>query len=254
MCLRGCEILILKITMESISNNKIILPIHYNHIVQGFIYGCLNKDLSRFLHEEGYKHRDRTFKMFTFSRLDGTFSIDKKNKQIVFCSPISLVISSPVEGFFNSLASTFLIGNSVRLGNNSLKIISIEGDCVDIDGDEVTVQTLSPIVLYSTFLRPDKRKYTCYFQPGDPDYDRLITENLKKKYISYFNSEPPKGDIRIINFSHCRKVIIKYKDIIIKGYDAKLKISGPKELLKIGLESGIGSKNSQGFGLVKLLN
>lgn len=239
--------------MESSASEKITLPIHHNHIVQGLIYECLNKELSQFLHEKGFKHHERSFKMFTFSRLMGRFNMDREKRQIIFDTPIDLIIASPVEGFFNSLAGTFLIGSTIRLGNNNLKIMSIEGEHINLKGDEVIVQTLSPIVVYSTFLRPDNRKYTCYFQPGDPDYDRLITENLKKKYVSFFNIEAPEGIVEVKNLTPCRRAIINYKNIVIKGYSAKLKLVGPRELLKISLEAGIGSKNSQGFGMIKLI-
>lgn len=239
--------------MENSINDKIILPIHYNHIVQGLLYECLNKELSQFLHDKGFKHHKRSFRMFTFSRLMGRFNINKEGGQIIFSNPVTLFIASPVEGFFNSLASTFLIGNTIRLGNNNLKIISIEGEHINLKNNEIIVQTLSPIVVYSTFLRPDNRKYTCYFQPGDPDYERLITENLRKKYISFFNKEAPEGTIKIKNLTLCRQAIINYKNIIIKGYSAKLRLTGPKELLEIGLMAGIGSKNSQGFGFIKLV-
>ena len=35
------------------------------------------------------------------------------------------------------------------------------------------VRTYRPIVTYSTLLRPDGRKYTCYFQPGESDFQAL---------------------------------------------------------------------------------
>ncbi|AKL94551.1 CRISPR-associated protein Cas6 [Clostridium aceticum] len=244
--------MLLKIKMEPIANHQVILPIDYNHIIQGFIYDCLNKDLSQFLHEKGFKYHSRSFKMFTFSRLMGEYKLNKDRGQIVFTGPMYLVITSPVKGFFNSLAHTFLIGNIVRLGNNNLKITSLEGEHIDVESEEIIVRTLSPIVVYSTLLRPDNRKYTCYFQPGDPDYNRLITENLKKKYISFLKTEPPQGSITVKTLSPCKQVIVNYKKTIIKGYTGKIKITGPRELLKIALEAGCGSKNAQGFGLIQL--
>ncbi len=51
-----------------------------------------------------------------------------------------------------------------------------------------------------------------------------------------------------------RMKIINYKDTIIKGYTGKLRLSGPKELLQLAVDGGIGSKNSQGFGCVEVID
>lgn len=245
--------MLLKIKLENAQNGPIVLPIDYNHIVQGCIYESIDQDLSKFLHDEGYKHHARSFKMFTFSRLLGEYRLDKKNGKIHFNGPVELWIASPVEGFFNALSQTFLIGKTIRLGTNNLRLTSLEGGAVNLTTDSPIVETLSPIVVYSTFLRPDNRKYTCYFQPGDTDYNRLITENLQKKYQSFYQQAPPEGLITVKPLSNCRQVTVTYKNIIIKGYTGKLKLSGPSDLIKIGLEGGYGSKNAQGFGLIRVL-
>lgn len=36
------------------SNESIMLPVHYNHIIQAFIYNNIDKDLAQFLHDKGY--------------------------------------------------------------------------------------------------------------------------------------------------------------------------------------------------------
>lgn len=243
--------MLLKIKLQNCNNTPTILPIDYNHIVQGFIYESINEDLAEFLHGEGYRHHARRFKMFTFSRLMGEYQLDRKNGKIIFNNEIELWIASPIEGFFSALSKTFLIGNTVRLGSNNLKIISLEGGGIEVNADTTIVETLSPIVVYSTLMRLDNRKYTCYFQPGDTDYNRLITENLKKKYQSFLDQEPPEGVVTVKPLSRCKQITVTYKNIIIKGYMGKLKLSGPKELLKVGLEGGLGNKNAQGFGLVR---
>lgn len=245
--------MLLKIRLENTHNGPIMLPIDYNHIVQGCIYESIDQGLSKFLHDEGYKHHARSFKMFSFSRLLGEYQLDKKNGKIFFNGPVDLWIASPVEGFFNALSQTFLIGKTIRLGSNNLMLTSLEGGAVDLNTDNPIVETLSPIVVYSTFLRPDSRKYTCYFQPGDTDYNRLITENLQKKYQSFYQQIPPEGLITVKALTTCKQVTVTYKNIIIKGYTGKLKLSGPKELVRFGLEASLGSKNAQGFGLVRVV-
>ncbi len=57
------------------------LPIHYNHILQGFIYKNIFDDNFReFLHEKGFETDGKKFKLFTFSQLYGDYILTGKAK------------------------------------------------------------------------------------------------------------------------------------------------------------------------------
>ena len=72
----------LKITFTAA---KIRLPIAYQQVLQGVIYKVFSgSDYGTFLHDEGYKVDDKTFKFFNFSNLHGNYSI--KKDMIEFCS------------------------------------------------------------------------------------------------------------------------------------------------------------------------
>lgn len=64
--------------------------------------------------------------------------------------------------------------------------------------------------------------------------------------------ELPPDDINIHPIQTPRLHLVKYKDFIIKGYTCKLRIFGPKQLIQVAVDAGLGSKNSQGFGCVRL--
>ena len=49
-------------------NDEIVLPIHYNYIVQSAIYNSISDELADFLHNTGYSTEKRTFKLFLFHR------------------------------------------------------------------------------------------------------------------------------------------------------------------------------------------
>jgi len=106
--------------------------------------------------------------------------------------------------------------------------------------------------VFSTLLRPDGRKYTCYFQPEEPDYDLLVENNLRKKYHAYYGKEAPKGEVKVKRIGEIRQDLVNYKDTIIKGYSGKMVITGPKELMQMAVDAGLGSKNGQGFGCVEV--
>jgi len=49
-------------------------------------------------------------------------------------------------------------------------------------------------------------------------------------------------------------VIRKFKGTVVKGWHCVLGLEGPRDLLQLALDAGLGSKNSQGWGCVDLLS
>lgn len=65
------------LTMRSESGT--VLPLNYGHYIQSMIYRLIsiggNGDYSGFVHDEGHTDGKKQFRMFTFSKLTGKFSI-----------------------------------------------------------------------------------------------------------------------------------------------------------------------------------
>jgi len=234
--------------IEFLSKEPIILPLPYNHILQGFIYKTLDNELADFLHSKGYG-TGRKFKLFACSNIMG--NADIKSDSIQFGRKIKIEISSPVNELCESFANG-LFKKKLSLGSNDVEVSSIKIDRQEVCGNNIKVISLSPIVAYSTLLKPDGRKYTCYFQPGDPEFQRIASENLRKKFTAYTTNPAPSDDLSFIPLTQPKLNIIKYKNTVIKGYSCKLELQGPKELLQTAIDAGLGSKNSQCFGLVRL--
>lgn len=249
----GGEILIQHINLTPSSKQYIELPLQYNHIVQAVIYNSLDEKLASFLHEKGFKYKKRAFKMFTFSRLMGYFKIKKDEQKIIFQAPISLVVSSPYDDFCNSLANGLLLKKKIRLWKTDMIASQITLKKEIVKSDKITIKTLSPIVLYSTFLKNDGSKYTCYFQPGENEHNELLTNNIRKKYAAFYDSETPEGNIALKPLRQPKLSIVNYKGTVIKGYSGEFVMTGPKPLLQMAIDCGLGSKNSQGFGCVEVV-
>jgi len=228
------------------------IPLQYNYIIQGIIYNSIEPELAAFLHEKGYESGTRKFKLFTFSRLLGKFQLDRKKSTIRFTDNLQLIISSPVDEFCQSIANGMLTRDRIRFGDNDAEVQKMMVQQFNVDKQEVVVRTLSPIVVYSTLLRPDGRKYTCYFQPGEPDYDHLVENNLRKKHNAFYGGQAPTGEVKVKKLGQMKLHVVNYKNTVIKGYSGKLALTGPKELLQMAVDAGIGSKNSQGFGCVEV--
>lgn len=242
------------VTFQSIDKkDEIVLPIHYNHMIQAMIYSQLDEEVAEFLHEEGFRKEKRTYKLFTFSRLLGNFDLDKKNGLIKFNGPVKLIISSPYSEFSNSIGNSILSTRVIRLGNNKLEAKELTVERETVDNEEITVETMSPVTAYSTLYRKDGKKFTYYFNPQEEEFSEIISNNLKNKYKAFYLKEPPVEDAVIEPIGENKMSIIKYKGFIIKGYMGRFYMKGPKILLQMGVEAGIGSKNSQGLGCVKII-
>ncbi len=230
----------------------VVLPVHYNRLVQAAIYGSLDQVTAAFLHDHGFSHGARTFRLFTFSRLLGPYEIDRQAGEIAFRRGAVLVVSSPWEDFCGSLATCLLATGFIDLRGREVPIGGVEVLSPRVTEDSVTVATLSPIVVYSTLSKGDGTKYTCYFQPGEPEFAEQIARNLEKKYEMVEGRPASVGPMEIKAITQPRLNIVKYAGTVIKGYSCTLRMTGPPALLQVGLDAGLGAKNSQGFGCIDL--
>ena len=234
------------------SNKSTEIPINYNHFIQSAIYANLEPGLACRLHEQGYQAGNRKFKLFTFSRLMGRFSINKEKGTISFPDGAVLVVSSPDIVLIESFANRVLQKTYLRIEKAYFEISGIETKGHKILTNSIKLKTISPVVVYSTLIKPQGGKYTCFYQPGEPEFTRLMGDNLRKKYSAFYDKTCSKDEIRVRLISRPRLHVINYKNTVIKGYSCNLEIMGPKDLLQIGFDAGLGSKGSQGFGCVEL--
>ncbi len=242
----------MQINIKFYKNDQIVLPIQYNHIVQAFIYNIIDMKLASFLHNNGFGD-SRKFKMFTFSKLYGKYNIKTKPGFIIYDKELNLTICSPFEEFCKSFVNG-IIQKKIFLGENELEIVSAEINPIIIEKDEILCKTLSPIVAYSTLMKHGGSKYTIYFEPKENEFEKQINLNLKHKYEAFYNYTVNDFNIKINPISKYKQNIINYKDFIIKGYSGLFKINGPKEILRFAIETGLGSKNSMGFGCLKIID
>lgn len=246
----------MRLKIELAFEDKLTLPIHYNHILQGFIYSNISDNAFRsFLHDEGYKHEKRSFKLFTFSRIFGDYNMDGINKTITFTSPIKIFISSVLDDFVNDFGSTLIKSDNLILGKTPVKFTSMEVQSCKNIAEEVQISMLSPMTTYST-VEVHSRKKTIFHKPGDEIFSKLAYENLKKKYKSYYNEELLESDFSIepINKKNMKLIAAKYRGFIIKGWNGNYVLKAAPEIIKFAYDVGLGSKNAQGFGCFEIRN
>ncbi len=232
------------------------LPVSHNEILQGFIYHHLERSLADYVHDEGFNHKGRKFRLFTFSRILGDIRFDKTRRDFHLSSSFTLVIASPVVVILESLARTLVNSDNLQLNGNEIILDSID---VQVEkkslSNSCVIRMLSPVTVYSTLQMGDGRTKTYYYNPREKEFGELIRKNLEKKYELIYKKPLPEGDfeINMLGSSKNREKIITYKDYIIKGWMGDFEINGPPELILTGLDAGLGAKNSQGFGCFEIL-
>ncbi len=246
----------MRIKLSLYSEKRIFLKRGFNSNIQALIYNLFNKVNANWLHNEGYKYENRQFRLFTFSSILERGEYNKATGTFIFPNKISLYISSPVNWILEEIAENLLKSNEVQLGNNFLIINSIEIlKPIDFTENEM-VYTITPIEIHSTLKKDDGKKITYYYSPFETEYNELINKNLIKKWQALYKKECP--------FSISIKPLFegnKYEKIIyfgtgenktlIKGWKGKFNIEGNPEFLQFAYDAGLGSRNSQGFGMIE---
>jgi CRISPR-associated endoribonuclease Cas6 len=237
-----------------ISSNKerIVLPLDYNYHLQGFLYSSVSPELASFLHGRGFEYEKRSFKMFTFSKLMGRYEI--RNGAIAFTMPVRLVISSPLERFVSELANTMLTSKGLKLCGEDIAVEEISVlERPEIEGS-MRIRMMTPLVAYSTLLTPDGGKKTYYYNPSEPEFTEQTDGNLRKKYEAFYGRAPRARKLSLKPLGRPEERIVRYRDNVIKGYTGTFLIDGNRRLLELAYDCGLGSKNSQGFGMFDVLH
>lgn len=233
---------------------KLNLPIHYNHILHATILNMINnEEFRKFIHDKGYSFEKRVFKLYSFSRLIGNFEINAEKKEINFFDNVYLYISSYDDNFCYYIMEKLLTFGNIKIGKNVLEIEKVEAMNF-VPADSLKVVTRSPVTVYSTYIYENGKKKTLFYHPDDFKFQEIVEKNIIKKYKAIHDKEP-EGTIEIKHVGKSPKsVLVVYKGFKIKGWLTAFDLFGDPELIKIAYETGLGSKNSQGFGFIEKIN
>lgn len=232
------------------------LPIQYNHIINGAILNWLrNVESNKFIHDETFKQNAKNNKFYTFSKLQGKFTMDVKNKKITYYSGVNLLISSYDDKFLSHIINSLVMKESMNILNQEIKIDNIETSLYSVNQEEIKAYTKSPVTVYSTFKEEGKNK-TRYYSPYEKEFEEIVRKSLINKYKSFYGKMPKDNrfSIELLNRKQPKESVIIYKGIVIKAWSGEFVMRGSKELLNLAYQAGIGAKNSQGFGCVELID
>ena len=212
--------------------------------------------LSGFIGLNGFSFKASHISPFTFS-----FQI---------ASPVDKFIQHLIEGIFGE-------GQEVRLGKQTFSVCRVEtlADPLETTTDSSSSNSVSSSNgLIRVSLKPLESplfikkpmppgQQDIYLFPGDNGYEELLNQNLMHKYETLFD-KPYQGETLKFYFLETKGKSVKQFTVFKKGLNGSVNpihikgtlqpftVTGPKELIKIGLECGFGQNNSMGCGYVEI--
>ncbi len=248
----------LRIVLEPAESEQITLPIQYNDLVQALIYYNLDRALSTRLHDRGHGPPARPYKLFTFSRLTGDARFH--DGRITFRGPVTFRMSSVDDEVLASLAEHLLTRPAVLLGRELCRVgeVVVEPFPQIAPSGPVLLRALSPITAYTTLTAPDGRRKTYYYAPQERDWSASLVASLARKarvlgWEGDVEEELRGAYVRPHRVRIQDQKVLRYKGTVIKGWTGVYEASLPERYLRLAYDSGLGSKNPAGFGLVEVV-
>lgn len=221
------------------------IDVNYNRYLQAVIYSAMQgSETADTLHNVGYKIENRPFKLFVYSPIIGKSIYEKETKKIQFLENSIFFVASYNYKVIQSLANFFEQNESIIIGKT---IISVTGyELISNDEKEIstTYKTISPIVCYVT-----ENKIVEYFPPESEAFKQSIVNNLAKKYYLCYKENMP--DLKITQIKDVKERYVHYKNNFFKGNMLTIQFETITDKIKhIILDTGLGSKNSMGCGMM----
>ena len=234
---------------------ELVLPLNYHHILQAIIYRGLEdsdefhrEHFNDFLHDKGFSNGKRSYKLFTFSLLQGKYEIE--GRKIVFRDKVSFEVRSPDSLVIQRLAGGFA-KNGIQYGDVHVSDVKTVLKDRTVENDVVPVEMVTPICVYST---DSETKKTHFYDPSEPEFGEAVNDNFIRKYTAFCGVEP-ESDVVIepIRITPKDKFVTNYKGFYISGWKGVYCLYGERKYLDFLYQAGLGSRNSQGFGMFRLL-
>ena len=230
----------------TLSASSFALPINYRPLVHGAIYRTAADDPIYYanLHNAiGADKKSRAFKGFTFSPLNGPYTVD--GSTIWFHNQAALEIRSIDPTLIHLLYRHFTQTGSVTLGAETIAVSACQITDTHLNTDKAVVRMISPAVAYVT----NDDQHTVYFQPDDKRFYSALVRNAERKNKVFQPEIPFRLSVRSLNDGLPRKQFSRFKKTYITGWFGRYLLEGAPEVIDLLYQTGIGAKNSEGFGL-----
>ena len=225
------------------------LPLACNYIMQSFIYRVLSADTAfgTFMHDAGYRAGNKAFKLFSFRPPYGRYTID--GKDIVFHDSASFEVRSPDAAFLQTFFTACQQGRQFLLNGQTVTVVACQLKNAPLFQNTALVTAVSPITVHTT----DETRHTTYYSPEQPAFYELIVRNAQRKWGSYYADAPFDFSIAPAENAACRSLVTTFKRTYITAWYGRFLLQGTPQVLDFLYHTGLGSRNSQGFGMFDMI-
>jgi len=149
-----------------------------------------------------------------------------------------------------ALAAGLLEERKAILGTVCLEVEKVEVEPPPEFPGHVLCETLSPVVA-STGMRRDEKLHKRFLSPDEPDFWRVVELNLRRKALAV--GLPAGEGMRFEREGEWRSRLILVQGMQVRGYEGRFEMEGEEGLFRLAYEAGLGERNSQGFGMFRIL-
>lgn len=236
------------------AGRPVSLPWHYPHLLHGYLFRAIaeaSPHLGYFLHDKGFVAESHTYKMMVFSKLYPRRA-SSTPQALILTPPIHWWVSSPLPDPMEALAVTLLKEKEAVIGGTHLEVERVEVEPPPDLSGRVLGETISPLVA-STGVRRGERLHKRFLAPEEPDFWRVIEDNLRRKAASLGISLSPDAQVKFAGVGKWRSRLLLAQGTQVRGYEGRFLLEGDRTLLRLAYEAGLGERNSQGFGMFRIV-
>lgn len=226
------------------STNMLNLPVSYNSILQGFVYNTLGRadpSFSDDVHNKGRAQKINLPKCFTFGRLIGNYDYRKSKQEIIFSDHAAFEIRCTEQSFIEKFMSGCHEGEMVKLGTNFVKINKMFAENKKITESTINAFCISPFVYRAPF--PE-----CNFFDANYAAGKIINNARYKWLCAGFDASDFELDIEFADFQPKKSQPV-FKNTYIIAWEIPFTLKGNARTIDFLYNTGIGKRNSQGFGM-----
>ncbi len=252
------------------------ISLNYQYYLSSAIYKWIetsSPEYSAFLHDKGF-HIEGTikrFKHFCFSRLLPRQSrVDTRQGRLLILSPdVEWYVSMPVEQSLQHLVTGMFEKREFFIESEASRFTVEQVETLPDPQWQrcLTFTMLSPTTV-STMHERNGKVQPYYLRPDDERLADALRKNILNKYRSLHDHEPVDTEFRCtLDRSYIERQTAKGRRITQKitvkegrtdaseviGFTCPLTIEGNPELIALVYESGLGEKNSLGFGMLEAI-
>ncbi len=232
-----------------LKNTHMILPVNYQSYLQGIIYKWLeyDKEYASFIHDTGAVIDNYKYKMFTYSSLEGKSTY--RDHMLTFNGNLVFEVRAADDYFIDLIEKSIMENPYIRIGKHIIQIYSYEVHAFNVLTNIINISMRTPIIVRTT----EKNGYVKYYRPDEQKFYQSILDNAIKKYeLAEYNQQPILS-MTPIKVSEHNKVVAHYKDMVLTGWKGIYQLKGTPDFITFIYYTGIGERNSQGFGMFDIL-